>query len=438
MSADVVPEHTTELGSDPKYENGPGIPAATADGLVSVFEEVLRLAGKTTDQSGLVSELVQLTSQDLEEVRRLHNPPVVVRRTLEVTFLLLNAGTATSARSPPTWYRVQKMLSDAGFLIRMRDYDGRALRSSSALASFVATEYFGAGSDGTEQPTDGTTGSARRRLSTESPNIRASRRRASWAPGDSVNEEPLTFQRVQHASRAAAKLVAWCTSTLVETFELMPETISSTPEDEPEPVPQTEVAKPEPVEEPQPVPVTEPVKQEPDPPKPVVRPVVQPVLPPAPKPKPKPAPTRPPEATLPDRHFEVFIGFDEGFGSFSDEGLPALQTVAATLSMRKKNLRLELQGCASKAETAALLKVRLQACDDFFEQNGLESHRSAEPSRLAPPDGSPGIICNIVLTGDKELKDWFIMREQGEEFTISKHLRCVVEMLESEWQTCRH
>ncbi|CAE8693736.1 unnamed protein product, partial [Polarella glacialis] len=116
--------------------------------LVSVWEEVRRLAAASSgDAADAANAAVsRLSDKDLQEIRTLRCPPAVVRRTLEATWLVLNAGKGASvAQAPPTWLRVQKMLLDTNLVGRMRDFDASALKAEPVLAAYIVSEYFSAG-----------------------------------------------------------------------------------------------------------------------------------------------------------------------------------------------------------------------------------------------------------------------------------------------------
>mmetsp|Transcript_75496 Transcript_75496/g.234245 ORF Transcript_75496/g.234245 Transcript_75496/m.234245 type:complete len:448 (+) Transcript_75496:74-1417(+) len=436
-----------------------------AAGLVSVFAEVLRLAGSDDSAAGAaVAAAGRLTGRELEEIRTLRSPPVVVRRTLEATFLLLNTRTANGPFAPPAWQRVQKMLAEGTFLARMREYDATSLRESPALAQYIAAEYFG-GNSGCASPRGR---SMSRTRSTSRSDFRSASpspvgRRATWAANGkklSAVEEPLTYQRVLYASHAAAALFGWCTATLVDALELpvpgldsanaateeghSPDVAGEPPAELPAELPAEPPAEPpaevpaEPPAEPQ---AELPAELQAKPPRELPRAQMPKVSPPraAPRPAADPPPAAQPvlpEVMTPDRHFEILCCFDLGYAGLTEAGEPALQTVAAVMCMRR-NLVLELLGCPAAIENEALSKSRLEAVMNYFSQNGLAARASLDPPRVVSADSDPGIICQILLNNDRELRDYFILRELGEAFAIGGYTKSVVETLELDFQMRR-
>ncbi|CAK0884589.1 unnamed protein product, partial [Prorocentrum cordatum] len=137
----------------------------------------------------------------------MRHPPAVVRRTLEVTFLLLNASKAPARPAPPAWERVQRMLCDAGFLGRMLRYDAAALQAAPVLAAYVAAEYFD------PEPTH------RKALPKRNGWATSSARFSGQLAQRLEDCEPLTLKRVQRASLATAALFKWSAVTLARAAE---------------------------------------------------------------------------------------------------------------------------------------------------------------------------------------------------------------------------
>jgi len=238
----------------------------------------------------------------------------------------------------------------------------------------------------------------------------------------SPSYDPLTFQRVHQASKAAGALFGWCVATIVDatkTPDLESRAVQPPPPSPPHPSlpapslalpPQESVVKTAPIRE---------VKE--SQPKPVEK---------------LPRAHMVPIATHPDRHFETLISFDPGSCAF-DEMEPTLQRVAATMCMRR-SLRLQLLGCPMRIEHLATSEGRIKACGAFFSQQGLTWQRSSERPRVANNDSTPGVICQVFLDEDRELRDFFILSESGERMELSGHTRCVIEDLRNDFQTVRH
>ncbi|CAE8694403.1 unnamed protein product, partial [Polarella glacialis] len=187
-------------------------------------------------------------------IRTLRCPTAVVRRTLEATWLVLNAGKGASvAQAPPTWLRVQKMLLDTNLVGRMRDFDASALKAEPVLAAYIVSEYFSAGEKYQRSPARSSTSYQRLLISRPSSSstggspvgaaamvrtesisstggslvgaattLRTLRRATTLlaAGRQIVVDEPLTYQRVRRASVAAGALFGWCTVTLVEALDI--------------------------------------------------------------------------------------------------------------------------------------------------------------------------------------------------------------------------
>lgn len=100
-------------------------------------------------------EVGEISSSELEQVRKLMSAPEPMRRTVEAVYLLLgpSKGGGSDALRPPEWAKVQKVLGDHSFLQRVRNVGARRaeLQRSPMLASYVADVYFGAhGMEGQE------------------------------------------------------------------------------------------------------------------------------------------------------------------------------------------------------------------------------------------------------------------------------------------------
>jgi len=406
------------------------------------------------------ADLGDVTSTEMEEIRKLHNPPAVVRRTLEAVFLLMNAARAPARPHPPEWQRVQKMLSDAGFLSKMLNFDAVVLQGAPVLVSFVASEYFGSG--GGPSSASNSPRSRTRRATTMSlgSNSEATRRQ-SWAfvalgrRTSTLDEtEPLTFDRVKRASRATAALFRWSALVLMQALDPNPPETKTPPapvEEPPEPEPQLPGTPEEPAEPPEPEvpstvsapvwegfpsqavlaralaleaasmpnlaptrpsfevkpPTPEPVKG-PEPRSAVPRP-----MPPMPAPAKKIMPLIPQKAK-PDRHFELLAPFVFGSSSLAELGESALQTVAATYVMRRR-LKLRLITSPDRIENDALARGRVNVAADWLLNQGFpaECMESCNEIRIIK-SGEPGVVCEFILDNDNVLRDYYLLVAQGE------------------------
>lgn len=267
-------------------------------------------------------------------------------------------------------------------------------------------------------------------------------KRAGQAAFAAPAEEPLTLQRVRRASHATAALFGWCTAAVVEVAashlgvaqeaseEPKPPSLDIVHVDVPAPplpptprAPTPEASPPDSLEPPP----ADTLKPDPKRHQQVHATVVKPIV------ADKPVLARPTDK--PDRHFEAIAEFELGYLQLTSDGELILQTVAATICMRKQ-LTLELQGSAHPLESEAMVSQRLRIVEAFFEQQGLSTSPTAlEPRKVG--EGIPGVICRLSLSRDRELRDFFLFREAGEELKISRATRCVVQSLEEDFTTCK-
>lgn len=423
---------------------------------LKVFEEMQKLVADCTEVSSGMS-VGELTNKDMEEIRQLKNPPVVVRRTLEAVYLLMNAARAPARPQPPDWARVQRMLSDANFLSKMLNYDSAILQSSPVLTGYVASEYFG-GSSGAEVGRRNSTGSLR-------PELRRSRTTGFNRRGSVLDEaEPLTFSRVFRASKAAAALFRWSALVIVQALEAdlapaSPPAMEPVVQEQlPAPAPSAPAAPapappPKPVPEPKPAPKPAPTAEPPaptpnKPPERLPRP--SPVAPEqtperrVPKPMPPPAEPAQPKRVIPfnaepDRHFELLSTFVFGSASLEQEGIEALQTVCATYCMRRR-LQVELVSSAAQIENEALARGRLMVAQEWLVEEGMppDAIFLSKERRTASED--PGVICLFHLKNDKVLRDFFLLVAQGEtrKDAGTRDTIEIAKWLEENFECCMH
>lgn len=398
-----------------------------------------------------------LTSKEMEELRKMHNPPVVVRRTLEATYLLLTAARTPARPAPPPWHRVQRMLADTNFLLRMRTYDSAVLRDSPALVAFVAAEYFGGSSSSSAPCLDRSTSEA-----VEAKGSRIARQRSASATAplvqrqlarsktlhatrteDLLGYEPLVYSRVRRASRACAALFKWSAFCLVVALDPL------TPEERA--AEQAAAAEEQAADEAAAVEARRAAEQAAAPPTPPpppapreAAPLVLPALVPPPPEAgasgqaaptsdkaaslpshrafrpPRPAATveeeKPPKPapSQPDRHFEARVPFELGSADFDTGATPVLQTICATYCMRRR-LLIELVTSPHRMENDALAAQRCRIVEQWLFANGVpgEAVRVSGDSRVTTDD--PGVAVLLCLENDRILRDFFIFVAEGED-----------------------
>mmetsp|Transcript_44597 Transcript_44597/g.80196 ORF Transcript_44597/g.80196 Transcript_44597/m.80196 type:complete len:318 (-) Transcript_44597:123-1076(-) len=171
-SADIVRKASKDYGADMVRKASKDSSADLCD-IVYVFEEVQRLGNGDDASLGLVGNI---SVKELQEIRSLKSPPVVVRRILEVVYLLLQ--TPSPKPTLPPWPKVQRFL-EGQFVERLQKFQIDRLSEAPHLAEFIVSEYFkGTGSG-----------------------------------------EQLTFRRVKRANKAAAALFRWCAQQLKAVVE---------------------------------------------------------------------------------------------------------------------------------------------------------------------------------------------------------------------------
>lgn len=367
---------------------------------VNVFNDVQRLAANATELEPEVlvsdSERVEnITVEELAEVRRLSRPPVVVRRTLEATCLILQAAHPPARFKQPAWPMVQKRLAEDSFLMDVLQFDVSHLRAVPLLASFVATEYF---SDAFAD--------------------------TSCKKSSPPKAETLTFARVFHANKAAAALFKWCARILFAAAFETDETIDRAPSEHPlvseQEEPSRELAAASEIDETIDLPPPEQphVPQEEEASQELVESVAheEPEL---------PSDTSEAEsfrqrrllkawrdvciASAPDRHFEVSIMFHVGQYSIGKHHLPTMMNMMSAMCGGPK-LRLQLMGCKDALEGNDVSTWRLDATRKFLAKRGFSVFCDGQ-WRTATWTRSSGVLCKVHLDNERQLRDYFKARD---------------------------
>lgn len=369
---------------------------------LQIVEEVRRVGGHEIE--GIGEATGNISAKDLEEVRSLlHQPPLVVQRTLEMTHLILNADRSTKNFMPPDWDKVQRTLSDAEFHTRVLSYDVEILRAAPGLCAYLVEEYL--------NPPSRAAGEIMvRRNSTAR---RGSHRRMSAC----CRKEPLTFERVRRANHAAASLFRWCVEVashapLANLTEGPPET-PETPEPEPMPEPVPELALPEPA-----VPT-------------LAR------MPSAVCDGPSPRSARPrknvrhtqavaaPQGPLFDRYFEVLVPFRSGRDLVSAEHCPDLRKVVNTMVMRR-SLTLQIAALTRPYSSGESDSQRIYSIGLFLAAHGV-AYTIEESEECISSDAETGVICRIRLDNDEELKHFFSGNKDDADLQTRNAARCLAD-----------
>lgn len=173
-----------------------------------------------------------LTYKDIEEIRTLKNPPDVVRRTLEVTCLIIATSGRVPKAEPPAWTIVQRKLGDPQFFLQVLSCDPASLRAAPQILSFIAAEYFATGNAAAiakiaAEPSP-VVASRQPRVSMRDMMSRSATQgqlgnasqtqgrlfRTGWNIIGAEAQEPLKIDRVRRASATAAILLQWCAAML--------------------------------------------------------------------------------------------------------------------------------------------------------------------------------------------------------------------------------
>jgi len=361
---------------------------------VCVFREVQALGtdGRAPDCDALlVADLQNIKLEELEELRKLSRPPLVVRRTLELMYLILDAARRPLKLASPDWARVQKKMSTADFLSDVWDYDLKLLRDVPALTTFLVEEYF-----------------------TEHSNVAC---RIGGKMSNTKAPEPLTFKRVLRANQAAAALFNWCVRVLESSMQHDVPQICDDDDvtdmgdddvtnDDSDNVPG--VAPPEldvQVDPPYEAPENEGEEMSSEFPPGVIRLQMKWIW-------------RRWKAALapePDRHFEGFLQFGVGKYSVSMELMPLLPSFVAALRIRPK-LQLQLVTGKDNLEGDDVATWRANNTKQFFTKKGtpcciVDSNKAASITRPA------GIVVQLLLKDDSDLRRFFHSRSAAAKTT---------------------
>lgn len=352
---------------------------------VCVFQEVQALgsgAGASCSDADVVAALQNIKNEELEELRKLSRPPTVVRRTLELMYLILDAARTPLQLASPDWTKIQKKMNAVGFLSDVLHYDVNLLRAAPSLTSFLVAEYF------TQRS------SVHRQMGMKT-----------------VHTEALTFNRVLRANQAAGALFKWCVAVISRVA-----VISHVESDLPQDVddeddagcnlptndnsesdetlitasPQLHVQE-DPVDEsPEPIDESESRVE-------VIWLKMKSIL-----------KLWKAQATKPDRHFEGFFQFGVGRYSVSTEHMPLLQSFVIAMRSRPK-LQMQLVTGKDSLEGNDVAAWRANNTRTFFEKIRIpccivDGKQAASITRPA------GILGQLILKEDRDLRTFFHAR----------------------------
>jgi len=108
-----------------------------------VFAEVQR-TGAPGD--ALPHPLEDITDLELEEIRQLKHPPLMVRRVMEIVFLILGES-GIPGPSGIMWAKVVRIIVQTNFLRRVRRFDIEDFAAKPELVDYLCREYFGPGDE---------------------------------------------------------------------------------------------------------------------------------------------------------------------------------------------------------------------------------------------------------------------------------------------------
>jgi len=112
-----------------------------------VFAEVQRGPPSSTGEGeALPHPLEDITDLELEEIRQLKHPPMVVRRVMEIVFLILGES-GIPGPSGILWATVVRIVVQTNFLRRVRRYDIEELAAKPEIVNYLCREYFGPGGE---------------------------------------------------------------------------------------------------------------------------------------------------------------------------------------------------------------------------------------------------------------------------------------------------
>jgi len=311
-------------------------------------------AAHGTRGSDAAVELGSITASELSEIRKMQHPPLVVRRTLEATCILLRAGNTSkdvcladsTGLAPPPWPAIQRTLAAHGFVQQVLEYNIDGLRANPDLVDFVATQYLGAAGGNVSAEAWLQTGTLCRRA------------------GQACHE-PLTYQKVLHASRAAATLLNWCVSTLVRIGVQLPTQNVA----ECRPAPSQDEIMLEDLDEVDLDAAALLLEDTEETPTAARTTDVVPQL----------AltagtfwrrPANNAHGTTADRHFEEILTFPCGERAIAEEQEAELHRVVTAMELRP-TLRLRLIGCVSEVEDSETVRERLSAVESFLSSRGI-------------------------------------------------------------------
>eukprot|EP00933_Yihiella_yeosuensis_P033651 TRINITY_DN27305_c0_g1_i1.p1 TRINITY_DN27305_c0_g1~~TRINITY_DN27305_c0_g1_i1.p1 ORF type:complete len:913 (-),score=211.69 TRINITY_DN27305_c0_g1_i1:175-2913(-) len=155
--------------ADPEVET-----SSFGDG--QIFHEIRRAAG---DQKASPHPLRDITTLELEEVRQMKHPPLVVARVMETVHLILNGELPSLSSNELDWSDVLRTVVRGDFLKRARSVKIEDLKEKARLIDYVCRQYF-------------------------------------------AGDEALTPQRVRRASRAVVAFFGWTVAIVAGILPLFP------------------------------------------------------------------------------------------------------------------------------------------------------------------------------------------------------------------------
>jgi len=117
---------------------------ATLSGLESRKTEMDAILGEVRQQlEDIKKALLKLTKADLDQLRRMPDPPIPIRRTLEMVHLILNSSSVNVGQRVDYERQVRRTLAKADLIASILNFDVALLSQNPHIAEAVEQNYLG-------------------------------------------------------------------------------------------------------------------------------------------------------------------------------------------------------------------------------------------------------------------------------------------------------